>query len=661
MFLFYVFIFYYLGFTFLDQIVVNLFVITIFLTILIKKKRYKLLLICIVIFTFSLVYKCYLRYNPFYFDVGMVVSSKDNYFIFNTLSGNYYVYFKEHNFEVGDILKISGDIKNYGFTTYESQFDFNKYLVSNDVYYQIQNFNIKPIFYSLIRIKVIINNLLNKYDGEVNSLIGLLLFNKGEYEYSSLIYKNNLSYYMILSSFHIYFFTDLIRKLLNIKLSKKNSEKIVILLVLLIVFFSNYKISIIRLLLFQIINYLNHNYLKKKISRIEVISLVFLIIGIIFPISLSKENIAYSYFLYLLLYLGGESGKILKRGKKVFFPLLVNSYIIILNLYFNQYFSILSLPFGILFGPYILVFYILVVISLIIPIDKVIRLLSQGIIRIVDFFDLINVKFYSSSFNLICLIISIGLILLTLYFIESGRIKKVFYCACTFIFIVFSSCLPIQNLYIQSVYFINVGQGDSILFKDKNTNILIDTGGSLYNNLANETLIPFFKKHKVRQIDYLFISHNDYDHCGASEELIKNYRVNQVINYHFSKIEIGDLIIQDLNQYSFLWSDDNNKSQVLYVNFKNKDFLLMGDASVEIEKSIIKDHPSLNVDYLKVGHHGSSTSTCEEFICTYLPKVAIISVGKNNIYHHPSDKVIRILNKYQVKIYRTDEMGTIKI
>ena len=183
------------------------------------------------------------------------------------------------------------------------------------------------------------------------------------------------------------------------------------------------------------------------------------------------------------------------------------------------------------------------------------------------------------------------------------------YCACTFIFIVFSSCLPIQNLYIQSVYFINVGQGDSILFKDKNTNILIDTGGSLYNNLANETLIPFFKKHKVRQIDYLFISHNDYDHCGASEELIKNYKVNQVINYHFSKIEIGDLIIQDLNQYSFLWSDDNNNSQVLYVNFKNKDFLLMGDASVEIEKSIIKDHPSLNVDYLKVGHHGSSTST----------------------------------------------------
>ncbi len=661
MFLFYVFIFFYLGFSFFDQSILNLFVIFIFLIFLIKKKNFKLILICIVFFAISLGYKCYLKYNQFYFNVGVVISSKDNYLIFNTLSGRYYISLKNHNFEIGDILKINGDIENYGFTTYENQFDFNKYLENNGVYFQIKNFNIKSISYFPIRFKPIINNLLNKYDSEVKDLIGFLLFNKGDYQYLSLMYKNNLGYYLILSSFHIYFFTNLVRKLLNIKISEKSSEKIVIIIAFLIMAFSNYKICIIRFILFQIINYLNRYYLKKKFSRIEIISLVFLIIGIIYPISLSKENIAYSYFLYLLLYLSGESKKILKRGKKVFFPLLINCYITTLNLYFNQYFSIFSFPFGILLGPYILMFYILVIISIFIPITGFIKICSQGIIKMVKFFDLINIKFYSSDFNTICLIIAVGSILLILYFIESGRIKKIFYCIYTLIFTIFLSCLPTQNIYVQSVYFINVGQGDSILFKDKNTNILVDTGGSLYNDLANETLIPFLKKNKVMQIDYLFISHNDYDHCGASDELVNNFKVNQIIDYHFLKIEIGDIIIQDLNQYSFLWNDDNNtSSQVLYVNFKNKNFLLMGDAPIEIEKRIIADHPSLNVDYLKIGHHGSSTSTCEEFIKTYLPKVAIISVGKNNIYHHPSDKVIKILNKYQVKIFRTDEMGTIK-
>ena len=86
----------------------------------------------------------------------------------------------------------------------------------------------------------------------------------------------------------------------------------------------------------------------------------------------------------------------------------------------------------------------------------------------------------------------------------------------------------------------------------------------------------------------------------------------------------------------------------------------MGDATKKIEEKIMKDNKDLVVDYLKVGHHGSNTSSSEEFIKFYHPKEAIISVGKNNKYNHPSSQVIDTLKKYQIKIRRTDEEGTIK-
>ena len=91
----------------------------------------------------------------------------------------------------------------------------------------------------------------------------------------------------------------------------------------------------------------------------------------------------------------------------------------------------------------------------------------------------------------------------------------------------------------------------------------------------------------------------------------------------------------------------------------NKDFLIMGDAPMWVEKKIIKDHPSLSCDILKVGHHGSDTSTCEEWLNHLHPKEAIISCGKNNRFGHPSSSVVSLLNKHHITIRRTDKEGTI--
>lgn len=98
---------------------------------------------------------------------------------------------------------------------------------------------------------------------------------------------------------------------------------------------------------------------------------------------------------------------------------------------------------------------------------------------------------------------------------------------------------------------------------------------------------------------------------------------------------------------------------VLYLDFFNYGFLLMGDAPKKIERAIVKDYPGLKVDYLKVGHHGSNTSTDEALIACYRPREAIVSVGLKNRYDHPAEETIRILEAYGVRIRRTDREGTI--
>ena len=117
--------------------------------------------------------------------------------------------------------------------------------------------------------------------------------------------------------------------------------------------------------------------------------------------------------------------------------------------------------------------------------------------------------------------------------------------------------------------------------------------------------------------------------------------------------------IKNLNDYYDVWTDENDRSLVLYLNLNEEYFLFMGDASKTIEKKIIDEYKSLTVDYLKVSHHGSSSASSLDFLKFINPKEAIISAGKNNFYGHPNKEVLDNLNKCNIKIRRTDLEGTI--
>ncbi|MDY2728363.1 MAG: DNA internalization-related competence protein ComEC/Rec2, partial [Candidatus Onthovivens sp.] len=123
-------------------------------------------------------------------------------------------------------------------------------------------------------------------------------------------------------------------------------------------------------------------------------------------------------------------------------------------------------------------------------------------------------------------------------------------------------------------------------------------------------------------------------------------------------IKNKEVTFKNLNSYWTVDSEENDKSLVIYSEIGGKEFLFMGDATIKIENSIMKDY-KLDIDILKLGHHGSDTSSSYDFLKYIHPKVAIISCGKNNKYHHPSLSTLQSLNKLGIPYRRTDEEGTI--
>ena len=239
---------------------------------------------------------------------------------------------------------------------------------------------------------------------------------------------------------------------------------------------------------------------------------------------------------------------------------------------------------------------------------------------------------------------------------------------------------------------IDVGQGDSILIElPHSQNVLIDTGGkNKYKitkwkkrkkeySISKDTIIPLLKSFGIKKLSVLILSHGDYDHIGEAINLVNNFKIEKVI---FNCGEYNDLeqklikvldkkkiqyyscikeLSIDENKLYFLqtkeYDNENDNSNVIYTDLNGYKFMFMGDASMLTEKEIMNKYNLSNIDILKVGHHGSNTSSSKEFINKINPKYSIISVGKNNHYGHPNKEVLD--NLINSKIYRTDKDGSI--
>lgn len=205
--------------------------------------------------------------------------------------------------------------------------------------------------------------------------------------------------------------------------------------------------------------------------------------------------------------------------------------------------------------------------------------------------------------------------------------------------------------------FVSVGQGDSILLRAplNSTNILIDTGKSSAWNSVDAML----KAKGIRHLDGLIVTHGDNDHAGNKDRIIQYYRPEKIIETHRKKTGIGPFVLYDLNEIQS--TDENASSVVDYISLNQMNVCLMGDADKSAEKKITDKYSGLHCDVLKLGHHGSKTSSSDEFLDTVRPHISIISSGAYTIYHHPSPETIQKLLKRHIPYFDTKEEGDITI
>ncbi|NWO25815.1 MBL fold metallo-hydrolase [Peptostreptococcaceae bacterium oral taxon 081] len=255
--------------------------------------------------------------------------------------------------------------------------------------------------------------------------------------------------------------------------------------------------------------------------------------------------------------------------------------------------------------------------------------------------------------------------------------------------VIYTLYQKLQGIYNTSptlqVHFIDVGQGDStlIITPDKKT-VLIDAGDEQHSSRTT----GYIKSQGIDKLDLVIATHPDADHIGGMDKVIKNFDIGMFSMPLVSKdtkqyreikkelknkklknkplytgdgLSIGkDVKLQILSpQKNRTYSDTNEYSIVARLLYKEVSFLFMADATMENEIAIINDFDDISSDVLKLGHHGSSTSTSDYFLGKVNPSIGVISCGKNNKYGHPHKEVRNLLEKYNIMIFRTDEQGSI--
>ena len=234
------------------------------------------------------------------------------------------------------------------------------------------------------------------------------------------------------------------------------------------------------------------------------------------------------------------------------------------------------------------------------------------------------------------------------------------------------------------VHFIDVGQGDAILVQVNNKNLLIDSGSST----EKKKLIDYLDSTYIKQFDYIIATHPHEDHIGNMSYIINNYKV---INFYSPKaqsnipafenmaesltrknikikilkankntINLGkNTLVEVMSPSLDTYDNLNNYSPIIKISYGSTSFLFTGDAEESLEREALNNSSNIESDVLKIGHHGSSTSTSDNFLNKVNPKITVISVGKYNTYGHPTKETLEKLKN--TTIYRTDLNGSIVI
>lgn len=628
----------------------------------------------------------YLKINNYIIDGNKLSMDFDN------LKSTYYFQTKEEidlfksNYNLGDTLKINGTLETPNNNTIPNTFNYKEYLFHKKIKYILKIDSFKKIEENkniLLKIK---NFLLKRIERiKYNSYLYAFILGKSSYidieSYNN--YKiNGVTHLFALSGLHVSLFSSIVLYILNkLKLNEKVTFIITSIFLISFSFIASFTPSILRATIFFILSSINKIYyffIKPK----NLLYLTFTILIFINPFYIFDIGFILSFTITFFILLLNEALTINSNIKSILVVSILS--------FFSSLPIIINLSYEInIIGFINNVFFIPLVTNIIFPFSLIVVIipkLSFILFILTRFME--NVSSLSSNiFNITLYFERLSYIEIFIYYLllilSIKKNIKVLFLLFIFISILYIKPSLNKNTY---VYFIDVGQGDSTLIvTENNKSILIDTGGKLsYKteswkqknkefNLMSSSVIPFFKSIGLKKIDYLLITHGDADHAGYALELLNNFKViNKYTNkgrkntlekkININSLETKYMSIDNIEIYSLnnnIYNNENKDSLVLLIKIYNKNFLFMADADKEVEKTIIEKYNLKDIDFLKVGHHGSKTSTGVSFINKINPKYSIISVGKNNKFGHPNTETLETLKN--TKIIRTDKAGTIKL
>ena len=566
---------------------------------------------------------------------------------------------------IGDIISFDCLLELPSNNTIFNLFNYKKYLLSNRIYYVTTIKNLKIEKYNNFIIYKVKNYIYSRVDNLKSSsyLKAFILGDKTTLntDIKEIYSLNGTSHLLAISGMHI----SLLALILSKVFKFKGNNILISLFLIFYLFLINFTPSAIR----AVSSFIFSKYIDSK----KLIFIILIIMLLYNPFYINNTGFIFSFVIsiYLIYFKDKINGNYIVKTLKI----SLISFLVSIPILINTYNSInLISPFiNVLVVPFVsMVIFPLSIITLLIPfLDNILYVF----IIILE-----NVSIFLNKFSINISLCSINIILIFLYYVI---ITLTIYKPKMSILLLFMILIHTNRFFLNDSFItmLDVKQGDSIFLKLENKSILIDTGGYYNSNIIDNRTIPYLKSIGISKLNYLILTHGDYDHMGEAINLINNFKVDKVI---FNCGEYNDLekelikvlekknikyysCIKELNidnnKLYFLqtkeYDNENDNSNAIYTKLNGYKFMFMGDAGVDKEKDILDKYNISDIDVLKVGHHGSSTSSSKYFIDTIKPKYGLISVGKNNKYNHPNKEVLSTLDNS--KIYRTDKDGSIEI